>query len=37
MDLYTQDGETVTPLPGRDTATRRALHAQFATRYEGGQ
>ena len=27
MDLFTKDGETVAPLPGTDTAERRALHA----------
>lgn len=37
MDLYTKDGETVEPLPGRDTASRRALHAEFNTRYESGR
>jgi hypothetical protein len=37
MDLYTKDGETVAPLPGEDSAARRALHAQFNTRYEGGR
>ncbi|MEZ5416931.1 MAG: FG-GAP-like repeat-containing protein [Vicinamibacterales bacterium] len=37
MDLYTRDGETVAPLPGRDTPARRALQGRFATRYEGGQ
>ena len=37
MDLYTKDGETVAPLPGEDTPTRRALHAAFNTRYEGGR
>lgn len=37
MDLYTLNGDTVAPLPGRDTAARRALHARFATRYEAGQ
>ena len=37
MDLYTQDGETVAPLPGVDSAERRALHGAFNTRYEGGR
>ncbi len=37
MDLYTKDGETVEPLPGRDTAARRTLHAEFNTRYESGR
>ena len=36
MDLYTQDGETVEPLPGGDTPERRRLHPQFNTRYAGG-
>jgi len=37
MDLYTLDGDTVGPLPGRDTPARAALHAAFNTRYEGGR
>jgi hypothetical protein len=37
MDLYTLDGDTVGPLPGRETPARRTLHAQFNTRYEGGR
>ena len=37
MDLFTKDGETVAPLPGTDSAERRALHATFNTRYEGGR
>ena len=37
MDLYTKDGETVEPLPGRDTAARRTLHVEFNTRYESGR
>ncbi len=37
MDLFTKDGETVAPLPGTDTAERRALHAAFNTRYQGGR
>ena len=37
MDLYTKDGDTVAPLPGRDSAARRALHDEFNTRYEGGR
>ena len=36
MDLYTKDGETVAPLPGRDTPQRQALHARFNTRYMAG-
>ena len=36
MDLYTQDGETVTPLPGTDTPARQRLHPRFNTRYEAG-
>ena len=36
MDLYTKDGETVAPLPGRDTPRRQALHARFNTRYMAG-
>lgn len=37
MDLYTADGETVEPMPGRDTPARTRLHAAFNTRYESGQ
>lgn len=37
MDLYTQDGDTVTPLPGQASPARDALHARFNTRYEGGR
>jgi hypothetical protein len=37
MDLYTKDGDTVTPLPGHDSPARRALHAEFNVRYEGGR
>lgn len=37
MDLYTQDGETVAPLPGQASPARDALHARFNTRYEGGR
>ena len=36
MDLYTRDGETIEPLPGKDTAARRQLHPRFNTRYAGG-
>ncbi len=37
MDLYTRDGETVTPLPGIDTPVRARLHAAFNTRFESGR
>ena len=37
MDLYTQDGDTVAPLPGRASPARDALHGRFNTRYEGGR
>ena len=36
MDLYTKDGETVEPLPGRATPARDALHRRFNTRYQAG-
>lgn len=36
MDLYTLDGETIEPLPGRDTAARARLHPRFNTRYAAG-
>jgi FG-GAP-like repeat len=37
MDLYTRDGDTVAPLPGRETAARAHLHAAFNTRFESGR
>jgi hypothetical protein len=37
MDLYTKDGDTVEPLPGRDTPARQALHARYNTRFQGGR
>ena len=37
MDLYTKDGDTVTPLPGVDTPARRRLHDAFNTRDESGR
>jgi hypothetical protein len=36
MDLYTLDGETIEPLPGRHSAARARLHTRFNTRYAGG-
>ncbi len=36
LDLYTKDGETVEPLPGRATSARDALHPRFHTRYRAG-
>ena len=36
MDLYTQDGETIDPLPGRATEARTRLHRLFNTRYASG-
>ncbi|HUE84718.1 MAG TPA: FG-GAP-like repeat-containing protein [Vicinamibacterales bacterium] len=36
MDLYTKDGETVEPLPGRATPAREALHRRYNTRYQAG-
>ena len=36
MDLYTRDGETIEPLPGRATPERARLHALFNTRYAAG-
>lgn len=36
MDLYTKDGDTVEPLPGRTTPARARLHAEYNTRYESG-
>jgi tetratricopeptide (TPR) repeat protein len=39
MDLYTKDGETLTPLPttGKPVETREQLHARYQTRYEAGR
>jgi hypothetical protein len=36
MDLYTLDGETIEPLPGRNTAARARLQPRFNTRYAAG-
>jgi hypothetical protein len=36
MDLYTRDGETIEPVPGRDTPARARLHPLFNTRYASG-
>jgi len=36
MDLYTLDGDTIEPLPGRNTAARARLHPRFNTRYASG-
>lgn len=35
-DLYTLNGDTLEPLPGRDTAARARLHPRFNTRYASG-
>ena len=37
MDLYTQDGDTVEPLPGRRSAEAAALQDRYTTRYESGR
>jgi hypothetical protein len=37
MDLYTKDGDTVEPLPGRTTPARARLHAAFNTRFASGR
>ena len=36
MDLYTLDGDTIEPLPGKHTAARARLHPRFNTRYAAG-
>lgn len=36
MDLYTLDGETLEPLPGKNTPARARLHPRFNTRYAAG-
>ena len=35
-DLYTLDGDTVEPLPGKNTDARARLHPRFNTRYAAG-
>jgi hypothetical protein len=37
MDLYTRDGDTVDPLPGRRGAAAGALQRRYTTRYESGR
>ena len=37
MDLYTQDGETVAPLPGDGHVHAPRAPRAFNTRYEGGR
>ncbi|HEY2906405.1 MAG TPA: FG-GAP-like repeat-containing protein [Vicinamibacterales bacterium] len=37
MDLYTKDGETVDPLPGRRRAAAAGLQRRYTTRYESGR
>jgi hypothetical protein len=37
MDLYTRDGDTVEPLPGKRDATAAALQQKYTTRYESGR
>jgi Tfp pilus assembly protein PilF len=37
MDLYTRDGDTVEPLPGRRAAAASALQSRYTTRYESGR
>jgi hypothetical protein len=37
MDLYTEHGDKVEPLPGTSTPERARLHPQFNTRYAGGR
>ena len=32
MDMYTKDGETVAPLPGKETPERKALHDKYNVR-----
>ena len=36
MDMYTLDGDTIEPLPGRNTDARERLHRRFNTRYAAG-
>jgi hypothetical protein len=39
MDLFTQDGETVGPLPttGQGSLSRDRLHARYNTRFQDGR
>jgi hypothetical protein len=37
MDLYTKDGETVEPLPGRRAPAAARLQARYTTRYLSGR
>jgi Flp pilus assembly protein TadD len=37
MDLYTKDGDTVDPLPGRRTDAAARLQRRYTTRYESGR
>src|SRR5262249_1116499 len=37
MDLYTRDGDTVAPLPGRRAPAADDLQRRYTTRYESGQ
>ena len=37
MDLYTRDGATVGPLPGKRDKTAQALQDRYNTRYEAGR
>jgi Flp pilus assembly protein TadD len=36
MDLFTNDGDTVEPLPGKPSPIRESLHRRFNTRFESG-
>jgi len=37
MDLYTKDGDTVEPLPGRRGPAAASLQRRYSTRYESGR
>ena len=37
MDLYTKEGDTVEPLPGRRSTTAADLQRRYTTRYESGR
>ena len=37
MDLYTKDGSTVEPLPGRRGSAAERLQRQYTIRYESGR
>ena len=37
MDLYTEHGDTVEPVPSSPSAARDRLHGRYSTRYASGR